>query len=143
MKLVDIDEVIELLNEKYPDGFSAENFKSACESAPYYTTVDDFIEQYGDEISDIMHVFMELSELFEDDEDDDESDDAIELDFTEDTDESDDEEDDGYLSKFKHLWWTQQSGNMLIYTCSECKQVVDMRYPYCPMCGDQKIDEWD
>lgn len=148
MKLVDIDEVIEKLNSEHPNGFSAEDFKSACESAPYYCTVDDFVEQNGEDIGDIIHAFMnfiDLAELFGFDEDEDyddesESDDEDTCDSDYEVD--DDEEDDGYLSKFKHLWWTQQSGSMIIYTCSECKQVVDMRYPYCPMCGDQKIDDW-
>ena len=144
MKLVDIDAVIEKLKSEHPDGFSADDFKSACESAPYYCTVDDFAEQNGDEIGDIIHAFMnfiDLAELLEFDEGEDYDDESESDD--EDSDESDyDEEDDEYLSKFKHLWWTQQSGNMIIYICSECKQVVDMQYPYCPMCGDQKIDNW-
>lgn len=142
MKLVDIDEVLETLKEKYPDGFSGEDFKSACESAPYYSTLDDFIDKHCDEISDVIEVFMELADILEDDGDIEFED----IDYDESDDETDedepDDEDDEYRSKFKHLWWTQQSGNMFIYTCSECKQVVDMQYPYCPMCGDQKIDEW-
>lgn len=61
MRYVDIDKVAADLDRERPDGWDAEDFADACQNAEFYSTMDDFMEEHGDEV-EIM-VFAPEPEL--------------------------------------------------------------------------------
>lgn len=50
MKFVDIDKVEKDLDAENPDGWKMEQFYNACQDATFYSTIDDFIQEHGEEI---------------------------------------------------------------------------------------------
>lgn len=53
MRLVDIDKVKKNLDENKPD-WTAEDYAVACEDAEFYSSMEDFIDEHGDEIEMMM-----------------------------------------------------------------------------------------